>query len=157
MRWGLSHVEVIAETSPVTGKIRVRLVEVNCRQHNTDFIPLTNACVGYNALDMVLAAHLGDDGDDDSSSHTQGLSWDSIPVLPTTRAYGAIVHFVSHVKGTISLIHYDVLEAMEDLASVMDMHVYPQFMDVGNLIKQTVDIRSDSGWAHLMNDDEEEF
>jgi len=155
IRWGLSHVEVIAETSPTTGKIRVRLVEVNCRQHNTDFIPLTNACVGYNALDMVLAAHLGNlDG---GSDEDEGLPWDAVPILPATRAHGAIVHFVSHVEGRISRIRFDILEEMEDLPSVMDMHVYPQFMEVGNPIGKTVDIRTDTGWAHLMNDDEEEF
>lgn len=157
VRWGLSHCEVIAETSPETGEIRIRLVEINCRQHNTDFMPLTNACVGYNALDLVLAAHLGDNDDGDSNHGEGKLPWDSIPVLPTTRAYGAIVHFVSHVEGTISRIRFDVLQEVEDLPSVMDMHVYPQFLEVGNEIEKTVDIRSDTGWAHIMNDDEEEF
>ena len=99
VRWGLSHVEVIAEEGE--GKTRVRLVEVNCRQHNTDFLPLTNACVGYNALDMVLAAFLGDKGGDDSS---QGVEWENIQALPTIRAHGAIVHFVSHVVGRISVV-----------------------------------------------------
>ena len=46
---------------------------------------------------------------------------------------------------------------MEDLTSVMDFFVYPQFMEVGNNIKKTIDIRSDTGWAHLMNNDEQEF
>ena len=150
IRWGLSHVEVIAETSPETGKIRVRLVEVNCRQHNTNFCPLCDACVGYNAMDMVLAAYLGD-------NNGQGLPWDEVPTLPKTRALGAIVHFVSHVEGKISRIRYDILEEMEDLTSVMDFFVYPQFMEVGNEIKPTIDIRSDTGWAHLMNDDADEF
>ncbi|KAL9182807.1 hypothetical protein ACHAXT_004086 [Thalassiosira profunda] len=149
IRWGLSHVEVIAEASPETGKIRVRLVEVNCRQHNTDFMPLCNACVGYNALDLVLAAHLGDS--------EESIQWNAIPVLPTTRAKGAIIHFVSHVEGTISRIRYDVLEEIDSLPSVMDMLVYPQFLEVGSRIEKTVDIRSDTGWAHLMNDDEDEF
>ena len=27
-----------------------RLIEVNCRQHNTDFAPMTNACIGYNGM-----------------------------------------------------------------------------------------------------------
>ena len=157
VRWGLSHCEVIAETSPETGEIRIRLVEINCRQHNTDFMPLTNACVGYNALDLVLAAHLGDNDDGDSNHGEGKLPWDSIPVLPTARAYGAIVHFVSHVEGTISRIRFDVLQEVEDLPSVMDMHVYPQFLEVGNEIEKTVDIRSDTGWTHIMNDDEEEF
>ena len=156
--WGLSHVEVIAEKSPDTGKIRVRLVEVNCRQHNTDFMPLANACVGYNALDMVLAAHLGEWSDDvNTSQELPELLWDSIPALPTTRAFGAIVHFVSHVEGRISNIRYNILEEMSDLSSVVDMHIYPQFLEVGNEIDKTIDIRSDTGWAHIMNDDEEEF
>ena len=150
VRWGLSHVEVIAETSRETGKIRVRLVEVNCRQHNTNFCPLTNACIGYNALDLVLAAHLGnDDG--------QGLHWDEIPTLPTTRAYGAIVHFVSHVEGKISQINFDILDEMHDLSSVMEMLVYPQFLKDGNPIHRTIDIRSDTGYAHIINNEEEAF
>ena len=132
-------------------------MEVNCRQHNTDFMPLTNACVGYNALDLVLVAHLGDSDDDDNTHDQEGLQWDDVPVMPTTRAYGAIVHFVSHVEGTISCINYNVLDEVNSLPSVMDMHVYPQFLEVGNEIRKTVDIRSDTGWAHLMNDDEDEF
>mmetsp|Transcript_20851 Transcript_20851/g.34402 ORF Transcript_20851/g.34402 Transcript_20851/m.34402 type:complete len:609 (+) Transcript_20851:154-1980(+) len=165
IRWGLSHVEVIVTRDSKTGSIQVRLVEVNCRQHNTDFMPLTNACVGYNALDMVLAAYLGK-SDESSSSHDYDypeetahlrLSWESLPILPTTRAHGAIIHFVSHVSGRISRINYEVFDQMEELPSVMDMHVYPQFLDEGNEIEKTVDIRSDTGWAHVMNDDEEEF
>jgi hypothetical protein len=152
VRWGMSHVEVIVDrvaSEDCTGEtIRVRLVEVNCRQHNTDFRPLTNAVVGYNALDMVLAAYLGETNDE---SHHQyptetehlRLNWDSIPTFPNTLAHGAIVHFVSH--------------EIEELDSVMDMEVYPQFLEVGNEIEKTVDIRSDTGWAHLMNDDDEQF
>ncbi len=161
IRWGLSHVEVIVTRNTETGSIQVRLVEVNCRQHNTDFIPLTNACVGYNALDMVLAAYLGES---DESSHEYPeetahlrLAWESLPALPTTRAHGAIIHFVSHVNGKISRINYEVFDQMEELPSVMDMHVYPHFLEEGNEIEKTVDIRTDTGWAHVMNDNEEEF
>lgn len=152
--WGLSHVEVIVGTS-ITGKIQIRLVEVNCRQHNTDFMPLTNACVGYNALDLVLAAYLSDA--ESNNDDSRGPQWDSFPALPTTHACGAIIHFVSHVEGKISRIRFDVLEEIEDLPSVMDLHVYQQFLEVGNPIQKTVDIRSDTGWAHIMNDDEDEF
>lgn len=154
IRWGLSHVEVIAETSQETGKIRIRLVEVNCRQHNTDFVPLTNACVGYNALDLTLAAYLDAES---STRHSQALVWDSIPALPSTNACAAIVHFVSHVEGNISRIRFDVLDEINDLPSVMDVHIYPQFMEVGNPIQKTIDIRTDTGWAHLLNNDDEEF
>ena len=84
---------------------------------------------------------------------------------------------------------------MEELDSVMDMEVYPQFMEVGNPIQKTIDIRkyfsglfwaslrltnmlifilcltalrlrfkctamnlgTDTGWAHLLNDDKAKF
>jgi hypothetical protein len=39
----------------------------------------------------------------------------------------------------------------------MDMHVYPQFLEVGNEIGKTVDIRTDTGWAHIMNSDKDKF
>jgi hypothetical protein len=39
----------------------------------------------------------------------------------------------------------------------MDIHVYPQFLEHGAHIEKTVDIRTDTGWAHILNDDEEEF
>jgi len=148
VRWGLSHVEVIAGPGP-DGTVRTRLVEVNCRQHNADFVPLTNAVVGYNALDVVVDAHLGELGGDGG--------WDDVPTLPSTRAHGAIVHLVSHVEGRITDINYDVLAEMEGLPSVVDMHVYPQFMEVGNEVERTVDIRTDSGWIHLLNSDGDEF
>ena len=158
VRWGLSHVEVIAETR-ADGTVRTRLVEVNCRQHNTDFVPLVNAVVGYNALDVVVAAHLedGDAGEDDGFGTPQVVRWDDVPTLPSTRAHGAIVHLVSHVEGRISGINFDVLAEMESLPSVVDMHVYPQFMEVGNEIERTVDIRTDSGWIHLLSPDGDEF
>eukprot|EP00804_Cyclotella_cryptica_P016588 CCRYP_001928-RA/>CCRYP_001928-RA protein AED:0.04 eAED:0.04 QI:0/-1/0/1/-1/1/1/0/656 len=175
IRWGMNHIECIAEKiapgddRPET--IRVRLVEVNCRQHNTDFRPLTNAVIGYNALDMVLAAYLGDDSkqsSEDGKEHNHEhqypmetdhlrLQWDGLPILPRTLAQGAIVHFVSFVEGKISRIRYDILTEMEELESVMDLEVYPQYLEVGNEIHKTVDIRTDTGWAHLINDDEESF
>lgn len=168
IRWGMSHVEVIVTQDTHAGlsdteSIQVRLVEVNCRQHNTDFMPLTNACIGYNALDMVVAAYLGENEESSSHEYLEGAAqlrlppWESLPALPTTRAHGAIIHFVSHVSGKISRINYDVLDQMEELPSVMDMHVYPHLLEVGNEIDKTIDIRSDTGWAHLMNDDETEF
>ena len=169
IRWGLQHVEVIVEK--VNNSLRVRLVEVNCRQHNTDFRPLTNAVVGYNALDMTLAAYFSETRKQSSTTSEEErdthqypadtqhlrLNWDDIPTLPSTLAHGAIVHFVSFVEGVISRIRYDILTEMEDLESVMDMEVYPQFLKVGNDIQKTIDIRSDTGWAHLINDDGAKF
>lgn len=51
------------------------------------------------------------------------------------------MHFVSFVEGVISKVRIDVLNQMEELESVMDMEVYPQFMEIGNPIQKTIDIR----------------
>mmetsp|Transcript_8553 Transcript_8553/g.12549 ORF Transcript_8553/g.12549 Transcript_8553/m.12549 type:complete len:959 (-) Transcript_8553:121-2997(-) len=157
VHWGLSHTEIIVEEDNENAEPQPRLVEVNCRQHNTDFAPLTTAAVGYNALDMLLAAYLGDA--DDFPPHTEHmrLVWNDLPDLPVTRAYGAIVHLASHVEGTIEEVNYEALEEIEGMPSVMAMEVYPQFLSLGSEIQKTVDIRSDTGWVHIMNDNEEQF
>ena len=143
IRWGMTHNEVILdENGP-------RLVEVNCRQHNTDFAPLTTVCVGYNALDMLLAAYL--DG-----GNKNVLLWDEVPELPSTKAYCAIVHLVSHVEGIIQEIRHDLFEFISNLSSVRAMELY-NHLSVGSTIKKTVDITTDAGWVHLVNDDKEQF
>ena len=43
------------------------------------------------------------------------------------------------------------------MESVWDLQVYNPFLQLGNEISPTVDIRSDAGWAQLMNEDEESF
>jgi hypothetical protein len=48
------------------------------------------------------------------------------------------------------------MEELENLPSVLALEIYDHF-SVGNKIGKTIDIRSDSGWVHLMNDDEEQF
>ena len=86
-KWGISHNEVIiTEDGP-------RLVEVNCRQHNMDFLPLTMGTIGYNALDMLLSAYLG--GENASfyppGTENQRLEWEMIPDIPSKRMYGCMV------------------------------------------------------------------
>jgi hypothetical protein len=81
----------------------------------------------------------------------------NVPILPRTLAHGAIVHFVCFVEGKISRIRYGILTEMKDLESVMDLEINPQFLEVGNEIHKTIDKRTDTGWTHLMNDDEEKF
>jgi hypothetical protein len=61
------------------------------------------------------------------------------------------------VEGKISRIRYGILTEMKDLESVMDLEINPQFLEVGNEIHKTIDKRTDTGWTHLMNDDEEKF
>jgi len=150
VRWGMSHNEfIVDEDGP-------RLVEVNCRQHNTDFAPLTTACMGYNALDMLLSAYLGDESDLPLDTAHMRLVWDELPIVPVSRAFGAVVHLVCHVEGIITDIHEEVIEEIGNLPSVVAMEVYPEF-SVGSEVEKTINIKSDSGWVHLISDDEEQF
>ena len=161
IKWGLSHSEVIVDQQHGP-----RLVEVNCRQHNTDFAPLTSACMGYNALDMLLEAYLGEDSDelgdildnDHYPPNTEHLriKWNDIPPLPTSRAYGAIVHLVCYVRGVITKVNDSIIREIHELPSVQAMELYPAFSE-GNYVEQTEDIRSDCGWVHLIHGDQEQF
>jgi len=138
IKYGLSHSEAIVMDD---GRGPM-LVEVNCRQHNMDFCPLTMACIGYNALDLTLIAFLG--GDED---------WEQFPDLPTLRAHGSMVHLVNYAKGRLKQYHH--LQEMSDLPSVFDCEVYEKFLSPGEVIEPTIDIRSDAGWAQLINPDPE--
>jgi len=153
IRWGMTHNEVIINLEDETVP-NARLVEVNCRQHNTDFCPLTSSTVGYNALDMLLAAYLGDE---DGPEETAGLrlDWEALPVYPNTQGrFAAIIHLVCHARGTVVAIHGR--EELDGMESVLAMEIYPAFQ-IGEDVEPTVDIRTDAGWLHLMNDDQETF
>lgn len=74
------------------------LVEVNTRWHLTDFAPLTDACVGYNAVQETLSAYL-DPG-----------RFDALPRVPPTgeaSRYGRVVHLVSFVEGPLERIFHE--------------------------------------------------
>lgn len=154
VRWGLSHTEVILGKDMIP-----RLVEVNCRQHNMDFAPLTMACIGYNALDMTLAAYLG--GNDKSTYPSSGentrIDWESLPDLPVTRAYGAVVHLVNFADGILVSVNKEALSEIQQMESVLEMEIYPSFLEVGSPIIPTIDIRTDAGWVQIVNDDKEAF
>lgn len=150
-KWGLSHVEVIYT------KDGSRLVEVNCRQHNMDFLPITMACIGYNAFDMLLAAYL-DDGEEDSyppdTAHLR-LDWDSLPEVPSLRMNGATAHLVSYASGRLKQVHIQHLDEINNMQSVLEMEVYPEYLTEGEEIRKTIDIRSDAGYVLMVNDDED--
>lgn len=103
------------------------------------------SCIGYNAFDMTLAAMLGDESD-----------WNDIPDRPVLRAHGCMVHLVNYAKAG-QLTHNCHLQDMVDLPSVMDCEVYEAFCTPGSWIQPTVDIRSDAGWAQLVNPDPEQL
>lgn len=139
VRYGLSHNEII-----MTSDRGPMLVEVNCRQHNMDFAPLTMACLGYNALDLTLVSFLGDKED-----------WDRFPDTPDLRAHGCMVHLVNSAQGRLKQVQH--LDDMSALDSFLDGEVYEHFLTPGAEIEPTVDIRSDAGWVQLISEDEEDL
>ena len=42
---------------------------------------------------------------------------------------------------------------IQKMESVMDLEVYPPFLEIGNEIRPTIDIRTDCGWVQLLNPD----
>ena len=145
LKWGTTHTEVIMTCDGP------RLVEVNCRQHNMDFAPLTMACIGYNSLDMMLDSYLGD------GPIVKEITWEDYPTLPSSRAHAAMVHLVNHATGKLSGLNGEALNEIQRLDSFLDMEIYPRFLEMGSEISPTVDIRSDAGWVQLINDDEDAF
>lgn len=151
--WGITHSEVILTTdAAVDGKLSPRLVEVNCRQHNMNFLPLVMGGIGYNLFDMVLAAYLGDDtpktgGEDDNIM----LDWDLLPDIPTTRMHAAMIHLVNTQEGTLVRVNEPALYEIQAMESVWDLEVYSHFLEPGQDITKTVDIKTDAGWVQLLH------
>ncbi|CAM9221152.1 unnamed protein product [Ectocarpus sp. 8 AP-2014] len=150
--FGPTHTEIMmvgahggddGTTSP--GEGTPTLVEVNTRWHLTDFAPLTDACIGYNAVEETLAAYL-DPG-----------RFDALPRVPPTgkdSRYGRVVHLVSYVEGALERIfHEEEIRSLESFAGI-DVYADPKNGGSGH-VKKTIDIRSDAGWVRLVHDDEE--
>jgi hypothetical protein len=158
IRWGITHSEIIVTPDGP------RLVEVNCRQHNMDFLLLTMGGIGYNIYDVLLAAYFG--SDDNDGTTTDGmpvnaaknrLEWDLIPDIPTTRMNACMVHLVNSEHGTLKRVSEEALYEIEAMASVHNMEVYNNFLEVGAEIHPTIDIKSDAGWIQLVHPDKEIF
>lgn len=141
VRWGTSHNEVIVTDDGQRGPV---LIEINCRQHNMDFCPLTMSCIGYNALDMTLDAFLG-----------TNERWDEYPDKPKLRCAGCMVHLINYNEGTVVQTHH--IDTISDLPSVLDFEIYSEFCTPGEVIKPTIDIRTDAGWVQLVNENRGEL
>lgn len=158
IRWGVTHSELIVTSDGP------RLVEVNARQHNMDFVPLTDNAIGYNLYDLLLAAYLGD-GDDDGNvdgavaiNKDEQLDWELVPNYPSTRMNGAMVHLVNNKKGILKRLNEKALYEIQAMDSVWDLEVYPGFLKEGvSYIEPTVDIKSDAGWIQLLHPSKEIF
>lgn len=96
--YGMSHNEV-----KITKNGDVKLIEVNCRQHNANIAPLTSMCIGYNTLDVVVSAYV------------DGELFDSIPKYPILNRYGTIVHLQCTVEGRVKK-----LKGLEEVRKVCE-------------------------------------
>lgn len=86
------------------------LIEVNTRWHLTDFAPLTDACVGYNAVEETMSSYLDPE------------RFGALPRVPPTGAdsrYGRVVHLASFVEGPIErILHEEVSGDQEASPSI---------------------------------------
>ena len=141
VQYGVSHNEVMV---PFDRPHQPYLIEINCRQHNMDFIPIVMNCIGYNSIDVTMVAYLGDD-----------TTWDTIPHRPPfLRRFGSMVHLVNSAPAGYLLNNHAILDKMMKLESVYDAEVYEKFCTEGSyLASPTMDIRSDAGWVQLIHDD----
>jgi hypothetical protein len=155
IRWGVTHSELIITTDGP------RLVEVNCRQHNMDFVPLTDNAIGYNLYDMLLAAYFGDDDDqgiEDDLLTDARVNWDLLPDYPSTRLNAAMVHLVNDKRGVLKRLNENALYEIQSMESVIDLEVFPEFLEPGiSRIEPTVDIKTDAGWIQMLHPDNEIF
>mmetsp|Transcript_14786 Transcript_14786/g.41211 ORF Transcript_14786/g.41211 Transcript_14786/m.41211 type:complete len:585 (-) Transcript_14786:2168-3922(-) len=158
IRWGVTHTELIITADGP------RLIEVNCRQHNMNFVPITDNAIGYNLYDMLLAAYFGDDDDNDDPGHQLELiteaqmDWDLLPDYPSRRMNGAMVHLVNDKKGILKRLNEDALYEIQSMESVSDLEVFPEFLQPGvSVLEPTVDIKTDAGWIQMIHPDPEIF
>jgi hypothetical protein len=68
-----------------------------------------------------------------------------------------MVHLVNSERGTLKRVNEDALYEIEAMASVHNMEVYNQFLEIGTEIRPTIDIKSDAGWVQLVHPDKEIF
>ena len=152
IRWGITHSELIITSDGP------RLIEVNTRQHNMDFIPLTDNAIGYNLYDLLLAAYLGDKNNIHEKNENEKVNWDDVPNYPLTRMNGAMVHLVNDKSGILKRLNQKALYEIQAMDSVWDLEVYEDFLHPGvSHIEPTVDIKSDAGWIQILHPDRETF
>ncbi|CAM9125023.1 unnamed protein product [Laminaria digitata] len=149
VKFGPTHTEVIMVDTNSGGdgngspaRPTPTLVEVNTRWHLTDFGPLTDACVGYNAVEETLSAYLDPE------------RFEALPRVPPTgedSRYGRVVHLVSFVEGSLEQILHE--EEIRNMESFYGIDVYQDPARGGSgYVKKTIDIRSDAGWVRLVHD-----
>lgn len=132
---GAAHTEIML--TPDRGPV---LIEMNGRWQLTNFAPMMDRCIGYNAVDALADAYV------------DPQSFQALPAEPTQqRAVAKVVHLVSYVSGILVAIHH--LEEISSLRSVTDVHLFPKFSHLGEQVEPTIDISTDAGYVHLIHED----
>ena len=64
---------------------------------------------------------------------------------------GAMVHLSCFVSGKLREVNERALYEIQQMESVLDLEIYGHFLQVGNQLEKTIDIRTDCGWVQLVN------
>jgi biotin carboxylase len=133
LRWGPTHTEIKATPDGP------RLIEVNAgRFHAQHFQPIVRRCLGYDALAATLDGFFAPG------------AFDMLPDRPDRlMSHGLILHLINSRQGTVRAVRHE--EEIRALPSVIGLHLEA---GVGEQIARTVDIRTDSGYALLVHDDD---
>ena len=133
LRWGPTHTEIKATPDGP------RLIEVNAgRFHAQHFQPIVRRCLGYDALAATLDGFFAPG------------AFDLLPDRPDRLlSHGLILHLINARQGTVRAVRHE--EEIRALPSVIGLHLEA---GVGEPIARTVDIRTDSGYALLVHDDD---
>ncbi|KAJ8603981.1 hypothetical protein CTAYLR_003356 [Chrysophaeum taylorii] len=134
IRDGPSHMEV--KLDPQTR--RPCLVEVGARCHGGEatWLPVADACVGYNQVDAALDAVIDAD------------AFDALPVVPNPfKNYGREYYMVSRQRGVVKALHVDKITALKSFAK-MELAVQP-----GSKLAPTIDCFTRPGAIQLVHPD----
>jgi len=114
-----------------------RLMEVNARWHAQHFRPITQACLGTDALEITMDAFFRPE------------RFAALPPRPAPFAgRGIIVHLVSFQQGTVAAVRH--ADTISDLRSCLHLSVD---YEPGMRLVKTVDIRTDCGYVLLAHKD----
>ncbi|GAB5034737.1 Hypothetical protein NocV09_02100420 [Nannochloropsis oceanica] len=156
VEWGPTHTEVIMKKASDGSTIPV-IVECNTRWHLCNFLPLTDACLGHNSVDLTLDAFISSLPPSPSllPPPVSSPSFASLPSFPSSlRAHGRVVHLVCFQQGEVVRQDKVVFDLLQSLPSVRELVIYEEWKE-GGRARKTVDIRSDMGYALLWHEEKD--
>jgi len=163
VRWGLLHINVMVNRVNQCDDFHMccKLIDIKYRQHNID-LSLTTRCIGYNSLDMLLVSYMVDIPGliprPTSEHDTPMVEWSDLPKFPQNiRAYSAVLHLVSNLKGSImeGIHRGDILE-IPSVDSVC-LNKFTQSSDEEADGPFHVNKRDDAGSIYMINEDPMQF